>query len=70
MDHPTIERVRATGYPYSPRRGVVGRDPFGRSICTGDEMLVLDDDFYLVEELSGDAVEILERHGATYKIAK
>ncbi|PAE27883.1 hypothetical protein CHI07_16925 [Paenibacillus sp. 7884-2] len=70
MQHPIIDRIESTGYPYSAKRGIISKDPFGNDVLPGDEMLVLDDDFYLVEELSGDAVEILERHGATYKIAK
>lgn len=70
MQHPTITRTLKTGYPYSPKRQEVGVDPLGNAIFTGNEILVYEDEFYLVEKLSPDAIEVLEVHGATYQVAK
>lgn len=73
LQHPEITRAMRTGdtsYPYSARRREVGTDPLGNEVYAGDEILEFDDDFYLVSELSPDAIEILEHHNAIYKIAK
>lgn len=70
MQHPTITRTLRTGYPYSPRREEYGVDALGNEVYVGEEILVLDDEFYLVNELITDSIEILEIHGAVYKIAK
>lgn len=70
IQHPVITQMERTGYPYSERREEVGVDPLGNMVYDGDEILVIDDEFYLVEELSIDAIEILERHGAVYMTAK
>jgi len=70
MQHPLIDRIECTGIPYSPRRAEYGIDALGNLVLKGEEILVYQDDFFLVEELSPDAVEILERFGADYKIAK
>lgn len=70
LEHPAITETNLTGYPYSPRREEYGVDGLGNEVYEGDEILVLDDEFYLVEELISDSVEILEIHGAIYKIAK
>jgi len=70
MEYPTITRTLRTGYPYSPRRQEVGIDPLGNKVFAGDEILVYEDEFYLVSELSSDAIEVLETHGADYRIAR
>lgn len=70
IEHPAIARTLRTGYPYSPKREMVGTDSLGNEVFSGEEILEFMDEFYLVEELSSDAIEILEQHGATYKIAK
>jgi len=69
MDHPMIERIERTGIPYSERREAYGTDGLGNEVFPGEEILELEDDFFLVEELSADAKEILEMLGATYKTA-
>lgn len=70
MDHPLIEQTMRTGYPYSERRETIYEDGLGNEIYTGDEILEFMGEIYVVEELSMDAREILEQHGATYSIAK
>lgn len=70
LEHPTITRARSYGYPYSDKRQEVGKDPLGNEVYTGDEILVLHDEFYLVQELLPQSIEVLEHHGATYKFAK
>lgn len=70
LEHPAITQTERTGYPYSDRRKEYGTDPLGNEVYTGDEMLVYEDEFYLVETLSSDAIEVLETHGASHEIAK
>lgn len=70
IEHPDITRTMLTGYPYSPRRQMIRTDGLGREVQPGDEILEFMDDFYLVDELSVDAQEILEQHGAVHKIAR
>ncbi|GGP17178.1 hypothetical protein GCM10011346_52070 [Oceanobacillus neutriphilus] len=70
MDHPAIERAMHTGYPYSERRQMFGEDGLANDVHVGDEILKFDGEFYRVEDLSVDAIEILEKHGADYEIAK
>lgn len=69
MEHPMITRMERTGIPYSEKREAYGNDARDNEVWPGDEILCLEDEFYLVEELSPDAKEILEHMGATYKIA-
>lgn len=70
LEHPAISRTLRTGYPYSERRQVIRGDGLNREVYPGDEILVFEDEFYLVSELSSDAIEVLEQHGAVYKIAE
>lgn len=70
LQHPMITRIERTGYPFSNKREEWGIDALGNEVFTGDEIIEFMDEFYLVEELSSDAKEILEQHGGTYKIAK
>ncbi len=69
LEHPAISNATQTGYP-SDIREVYGIDSLGNEVLIGDQILVLDDEFYLVEELISDSVEILENHGAEYKVAE
>ncbi len=70
MDHPMVAQIERTGYPFSDRRNDYGVDGLGNEVFTGDEIIEFFDDFYLVEELSTDAIEIMEQHGGVHKIAK
>lgn len=70
MEHPTIERTLQTGYPHSERRQMVWKDGQGNEVYPGDEIILFEDEFYLVDELPATAIEILERHGGRHKIAK
>lgn len=70
MNHPLVDRTLLTGYPNGEDHLEIGTDPLGNEVYTGDKILVLDDEFYLAEELSSDAIEVLENHEATYKFAK
>lgn len=69
-DHPVIEQLEAWGYPKTTSlSGFVMDDSLNNEIYTGDEYLEYDGETYLIEPLSSDAVEILEKHGAERKIA-
>lgn len=57
-------------YPFSDRREEYGTDGLGNEVFQGDEILVLDGEFYLVEELLTESIEVLENHGAKYATAK
>lgn len=70
MQHPMIDRIEKTGYPYSDLRETVGVDPLGYEVLPGDQILALNDEFFLVETLGADGVEILEYLGASYDIAE
>ncbi len=70
IEHPDITRTMLTGYPFSPRRRTVRVDGLGNEVYSGDEIIEFMDEFYLVDELSSDAQEIIESHGGIYKIAK
>lgn len=70
MQHPMITRIERTGYPFSDRREEWGIDALGNEVFHGEEIIEFMDEFYLVEELSADAREILEQHGGIYKIAE
>jgi len=70
LEHPAITRTRRTGYPYSERREMWGIDGLSNDVYTDDEILDFMGEFYLVDNLSLDAIEILEQHGAIYKIVK
>lgn len=70
MNHPLIERIERTGYPFIGRRQEYGVDPLGQEVFEGDEILVYEDEFFLVETLTSESREILEIVGAVYQIAK
>ncbi|MFD1450873.1 hypothetical protein [Oceanobacillus sojae] len=70
MDHPTVERTIRTGYPYSERRQMFGVDGLGNDVHTGDAILRLNDEFYLVDDLFQETIEVLEQQGATHEIAQ
>ena len=71
MDHPEILAMQRTGYPsWMQEPEVIGVDSMGVEIYQGEEIYVLDDECYVKEELSYDAIEILEKHGAVLCIAK
>ncbi|GGB61367.1 hypothetical protein GCM10011409_43280 [Lentibacillus populi] len=71
MNHPLIDQIERTGYPaYSPRREEYKVDPLGNEVHSGDQILVLNDDFFLTETMGAEAIEVLELLGASYEIAK
>lgn len=47
-----------------------GEDALGNEVFEGDEILVIDDEFFRKEDLSYDAIQILEMFGAVEKIAE
>lgn len=70
LDHPVIRDMQTWGYPKdSGKYEYVMTDSLGNEIYTGDEYLEIEDDVYLVETLSVDAIEILERFGAERRFA-
>ncbi|GIO25354.1 hypothetical protein J11TS1_39350 [Oceanobacillus sp. J11TS1] len=70
IQHPDITRSENTGYPYSNRRAMYGVDGLGNDVHTGDEILRLNDEFYRVDDLFQETIEVLEQQGAEYEIAK
>lgn len=71
MNHPIVDQMERTGYPaYSPSREQYKVDPLGNEVYSGDDILVLNDEFFLVETMSAEAIEVLELLGASYEIAK
>jgi len=70
IQHPMITQIERTGYPYSERRETVGSDGLGNEVFSGDPIVEFMGEFYLAEKLSSDAIEIMDQHGATHKIAK
>ena len=55
---------------YSPKREEYGIDGLGNEVFSGDEILVLNDEFFLRETLLCESIELLEKLGASYAIAK
>ncbi|MCU9614121.1 hypothetical protein OEV98_11170 [Caldibacillus lycopersici] len=47
-----------------------GVDYFGQEVLIGDEIMVLDDEFFLKDELLSETVKVLELAGATTTIAQ
>jgi len=71
VDHPEVLHIMRTGYPsWNQEPRIVGTDSLGNDIYEGDELYVLDDEVFIKEELSYDAVEILEKIGVDLVIAK
>lgn len=71
LQHPDITLVRRKGFiPYSDLRREYGTDPLGNEVMTGDSILVLNDEFFLVDELFQETIEALEVVGASHEIAK
>lgn len=70
MDHPVVKQLNVIGYPWDFERSQVGTDSLGNEVYEGEEILVLGNEYFLVEELSVDAIQILEMLGAEYDEAK
>ncbi|MEN0666939.1 hypothetical protein [Caldifermentibacillus hisashii] len=49
---------------------IFGDDALGNEVLEGDEILVIDDEFFRKEDLSYDAIQILEMFGAEERIAE
>lgn len=69
IEHPTVSNLLQTGELDGITAYVYGHDYFGRETFVGDGILVLDDDFFLLEELAEDAVQLLLDFGAIQDIA-
>lgn len=71
LQHPEITFIRRKGFvPISYKREEYGVDPLGNEVMTGDNILVINDEFFLVDELFQETIEALEVVGATHEIAK
>lgn len=65
MDHPIVKEIERYGYPLSVKeKKPVAVDDMGYEVFEGEVVFELDERIYLIEELSSDAIEILEKHGA------
>lgn len=63
MEHPDVTEIRRYGYPKYPS-DIDRVDSLGNTLYKGDEVYEMDDEVYVIEELTSDARTILERHGA------
>lgn len=69
MDFPTVKRTMLTGYPEKEPK-LYGSDAFNNPVLEGDEILCMNDFYFLKRALTMDAIEVLEYMGAVEKIAK
>lgn len=69
MEHPVITAVEQWGYPHKTGHEYVMVDSLNNEIYTGDEYFEFDDELFLIEALTADAIEVLEIIGAERKIA-
>ncbi|WP_121640635.1 hypothetical protein [Virgibacillus sp. Bac330] len=71
MEHPEITQIRQYGYPkmnvYTNQYGI---DAFGNEVFSGDEILVIEEAFFLVGELEDQTKEALELLGGRYDFAQ
>lgn len=70
MNHPMVAEMERTGYPKEYEPSIYGTDSLGYVVYTGEEILVLEDEFYLKENLISESIEILNKHGATSEVAQ
>lgn len=69
MDHPAVVRMERTGY-YKPQPKIYGTDQLGNTVMSGEEILCINDMYFLVHVLDDTAIEVLEAMGADYSIAE
>lgn len=71
MDHPVVKEIERYGYPdgYEERKHY-GIDALGNDVYKGDEILVYEDEFFLVEALISETIEALEIVGAKENLHK
>ncbi|MEF2293109.1 hypothetical protein [Virgibacillus dokdonensis] len=71
MEHPEITQIRQYGYPkmnvYTNQYGI---DALGNEVFSGEEILVIEETFFLVGELEDQAKEVLEVLGGRYDFAQ
>ena len=70
IEHPTITKTIRTGYPYSDKRQEYGVDGLRNEVFTGEQILKINDEFFLVDELTEQSIELLELLGAVYENAR
>jgi len=71
MDHPEVLMAMQTGYPsYNQPENPIGEDSLGNAIYSGDELFVVNDEWFVIEELTYNAIEVLEAIGADRVLAK
>jgi len=69
IEHPEITRMNRTGH-YRPIPKIYGTDALGNTVLGGQEILCIDDIYFLVDALDSTAIEVLELMGAIYSIAE
>ncbi|MBX0358945.1 hypothetical protein [Halobacillus sp. Nhm2S1] len=70
MNHPVLDQIERTGYPVGvPEPDHYGLDGLGNEVFSGDEIYVLNDEFFLKETLMQESREVLETLGAEEKKA-
>ncbi|WP_079480594.1 YqaI family protein [Halobacillus salinus] len=70
MDHPFIEQIERSGFPKEVEESnQYGIDGLGNEVFAGDEIYVINDEFFLKETLHHDSRELLITLGAEEKNA-
>lgn len=69
LEHPVITQINKMGYPYGYENDYKGTDSLGNEIYEGDRVLVLNDEYFVEEELFEETKEVLEMLGAEYQTA-
>lgn len=71
MNHPVVAQIERTGYPAGHQEPqIIGIDSRNEYIYAGDELYIYEEETFVIEELSHDAIEVLEMIGAERSIAK
>lgn len=70
MNHPVLEQIERTGYPDGlPETDHYGLDGLGNEVFDGDEIYVLNEEFFLKETLMEESRALLITLGAEEKKA-
>jgi len=69
LEHPDITRMNRTGH-HRPIPKIYGTDDLGNTVMGGQEIICINDRYYLVDALDQQSLEILEQLGAMYAIAE
>ncbi|MGP4061476.1 hypothetical protein [Halobacillus sp. H74] len=70
LNHPVIDQIERTGHPFGiPEPEHYGLDGLGNEVFAGDEIYILNEEFFLKETLMYESRELLKTLGAEEKKA-